>query len=164
MAWVEPEQPSRSVTHRVGTPFASPQRRHHDPISFTVTAVDPSSLSEIPDANLRAKVTETLGKPRGARLTVGDMLTLTKLDAPNADIRDLTGLEHAYSLRQLNLGAEYISGQGSVNSNKITDLSPLFGLTQLTFLNLSVSSLSDVSFLSELTQLRDLNLGNQQPF
>ena len=130
------------------------------PLSFTITAVKTSSLVSVHDANLRAKIAETLGKPLGAQLTAGDMLALTRLEAPNANIQDLTGLEQAYNLTVLNLGGESISGQGLSNSNKISDFSPLVGLTQLTTLNLSFNSLSDVSFLSGMTQLRSLYLGN----
>ena len=130
------------------------------PISFSVTAVNANSLVSVRDANLRAKIAETLGKPRGAQLTAGDMLALTRLEAPNANIQDLTGLGLAYNLTTLNLGGEYITGQGSVNSNKVSDFSPLSGLTQLTDLNLSFCSLSDMSFLSSLAELRNLHLGS----
>ncbi len=130
------------------------------PLSFTITSVKTNSVVSVPDANLRAKIAETLGKPLGAQLTVGDMLALTRLEAPNANIQDLTGLEQAYNLTVLNLGGESVSGQGLSNSNKISDFLPLVGLTQLTTLNLSFNPLSDVSFLSGMTQLRNLYLGN----
>ena len=120
-----------------------------DPVNAVVT---------IPDAALRAKIAKILGKPSGAQLTAGDMLALTHLEVPNANIQDLTGLEHAHNLRELNLAGEYIHPEGNVNSNAISDFSPLFGLAQLGSLNLSYSSLSDVSFLSGLTQLTSLNL------
>ena len=68
------------------------------------------------DAALRTKVAEALGKTSNATITAVDMLALTKLEAPNANIQDLTGLEHA--LRELNLGGEYINGTGYVNSNE----------------------------------------------
>ena len=129
-------------------------------VSLAITAVNASSPVTVRDTNLRVKITETLGKSRGVQLTAGDMLALTRLEAPNANIRNLTGIEHAHNLTTLNLGGAYIQGQGWVNSNKVSDFSPLFGLTQLATLNLSFSSLSDASFLSELTQLRSLHLGN----
>ena len=128
------------------------------PASFTVTAIDPNTRVTIRDANLRAKITGALGKPSGGQLTAKDMLGLTRLAAPNANIRDLTGLEHARNLQTLNLGGEYIQGEGTFNNNAISDFSPLQALAQLTILNLSFSSLSDISFLSPLTQLRTLYL------
>ena len=130
------------------------------PVSFTITAVDASSVVTIRDANLRAKIAETLGRSRGVQLTAGDMLALTRLEVPNANIQNLIGLEHAHNLTSLNLGGAYIRGKGYLNSNKVSDFSPLEGLTQLTRLSLFHSFLSDVSFLSALTQLTWLDLRN----
>ena len=130
------------------------------PVRFTITAIDVSFLVTIPDAALRAKIAETLGKSGGVQLTAGDMLGLTRLDALNANIQDLTGLEYAYNLTTLNLGGEWVSGKGYVNSNAVSNFSSLLGLTQLTTLNLVGSFISDVSALSGLTQLNTLYLSN----
>ena len=129
-------------------------------VHFTITAIDANSSVTVPDAALRAKIAQTLGKPGAGQLTAGDMLVLTRLDAPNANIQDLTGLEYAHNLRTLNLGGEWVSGQGYVNSNAVSNFSSLLGLTQLRTLNVSGTSLSDVSALSGLTQLTQLNLNN----
>ena len=129
-------------------------------VSFTITAVNANSPVTIPDVNLRAKIAEAINKSVSAQLTAGDMLRLTQLNAPNANIQNLSGLEHAHNLRELILEGEYIDGEGIVNSNTISDFSPIAGLTQLTLLNLSFCSLSDVSFLSGLTQLTTLQLIN----
>ena len=128
------------------------------PVSFTVTAIDPNTRVTIPDANLRAKIAESISKPSGAQLTAKDMLALTQLVARNANIQDLTGLEHAHHLRYLDLAGEYIAGEGLVNSNAGSDVSPLAGLTQLTTLLLSNNRIVDVSPLAELTQLTQLYL------
>ena len=130
----------------------------------TVELWDMSGLSDlvtqlrspvtISDANLRAKIAETLGKSRNTQLTAGDMLALTRLRAPDANIRDLTGLEHAHNLREL-----YLHGR-EVNSNAISDFTPLERLTNLRTLQLSDCSLSDIAFLAELPQLTYLNLSN----
>ena len=132
------------------------------PTLFTITAVDASSPVTIRDANLRAKITETLSKSQNVQLTAGDMLALIRLEAPNANIQNLTGLEHAHNLTRLNLGGEYIREEGWVNSNNVSDFSPLFDLAQLTNLNLSFSSLTDVSFLSDMPQLTRLELYNNE--
>ena len=129
------------------------------PVSFSITAVDTNSRVIVRDANLRTKIIETLGKTQGVQLTAGDMLGLTQLDARNANIQDLTGLEHAHNLTSLNLSGEYIQGEGTVNSNTISDFSPIAGLTRLTRLNLSLCGISDASFVSGLTQLTELHLG-----
>ena len=88
----------------------------------------------IPDRNLRAKIEKALGKASGATITTAGMATLTWLDADEASISNLTGLEHATSLRSL-----YLDG------NSISDISPLAGLTSLTQLSLWGNSISDLS-------------------
>ena len=57
----------------------------------------------MPDANLRTAIRDALGKSRFAPITVTDMASLTTLDASNRNIRDLTGLESATNLVELNL-------------------------------------------------------------
>ena len=57
----------------------------------------------IPDANLHAVIRDVLGKSRFAPITVTDMASLTTLDAHNRNIQDLTGLEFATNLTELNL-------------------------------------------------------------
>ncbi len=101
----------------------------------------------IPDPNLRAAVEVALGKASGVPITVDDMGTLTRLDARNANISDLTGLESATNLTHLNLGG-----------NNITDLLPAAGLTDLAMLGLAKNNISDISPLSDLTNLVGLNL------
>ena len=116
-------------------------------------------IVEIPDSNLRTVIEAELGKAAGAPITVNEMAILTELEAPNTNIRDLTGLEFATNLRELNLGQENVSGT-EVNSNAVSDLSPLARLTKLITLNLSDNSISDLSPLTGLTQLTtslDLN-------
>ena len=105
----------------------------------------------IPDANLRAAIAAALGKARGAPITVTEIKTLNSLDASNftngLGIRDLTGLESATNLIELDLPY-----------NTISDLSPLSGLTNLTNLNLRYNTISDLSPLSGLTNLTNLDL------
>ena len=140
--------------HTVQVSAAAVQR----PVSFTVTAIDGSTPVPIPDAALRSKLAAMLGKPSAVQLTAEDMLTLTRLNARNANIQDLTGLESAYNLSRLWLGGEWVSGQGYVNSNAVSNFSPLLGLTQLTTLDLSGNSILDISALGDLTNLTSLNL------
>ena len=114
----------------------------------------------IPDPNLRAKIEEALGKASGALITTADMAKLTELTAQNANISNLAGLEAATSLTRLDLGTEYVAAEGrSINSNSVSDLSPLAGLTNLTWLRLRNNSISDISDLAGLTNLTWLNLG-----
>ena len=62
-----------------------------------------AEVVNIPDANLRAAIHETLNTPEGDALTEAELLRLTELDAPEADISDLTGLAHATNLTELRL-------------------------------------------------------------
>ncbi len=128
------------------------------PLNFIITTIDANTLVHIPDVNLHAKIAETLNKPKNATLNAGDLLKLTRLDARNANIQDLTGIKYASNLSYLNLGEAYIEGEGYVNTNTVSDLSPLIGLTTLTYLRLSRTKLVDLSALSALTNLNTLNL------
>ena len=119
-------------------------------------------LSEwMPDAALQAVVREALeemGLPASAPFTKEKMLQLTSLIANHRGIVDITGLEFAMYLSELYLGGR----------NRITDLSPLANLTNLTHLHLwhrrvegmpPVTNL-DISPLSGLINLESLVLEN----
>ena len=112
----------------------------------------------IPDAHLRAVIEDRLGKASGAPITRNDLATLTDLKASHENIRDLTGLEFATNLTTLTLGDRIYS----VYRNSISDLTPLSGLTSLTYLNLSSNKISDISALSNLTNLTYLNLSSNK--
>ena len=106
---------------------------------------------DIPDANLRAVIADSLGKASGASISRREIASVTVLEVPNSNIRDLTGLEFATRLTRLNLDMEGLS-----NSNRIYDLSPLSSLTNLTSLELSFTGLTDISALGHLTSLTTL--------
>ena len=110
-----------------------------------------TGIVDIPDANLRAVIADSLGKARNASITRAEMATLTRLDAPNKGIRSLTGLEHATNLQRLDLGYVWVNDE-LVNSNNISNLSPLSNLTNLTYLPLSGNSISSISALSQLDE------------
>ena len=115
---------------------------------------------DIPDVNLRAVIADSLGKTSDASITQAEMASLTRLVAPNKNIRDLTGLEFATNLTRLDLGAVFMSGEGFINSNEISNLAPLSGLTSLERLDLDGNSISDITPLAGLTSLERLYLGN----
>ena len=122
------------------------------------------SEADIPDANLRAAIKIAMGKVSGDPITDFEMGFLSELEVPNSNIRDLTGLELATRLTSLDLGTEFVSGEGYVNSNHISDFSPLSSLTNLRRLALGGNSISDLSALfgaiSGLTNLERLYLDN----
>ena len=102
----------------------------------------------MPDPNLRQAVRKALELSDEIPLTQPIMNQLTRLDAADGQITDLTGLEHAINLTWLNLGG-----------NEIRNLRPLAGLNQLETLYIWVNPISDISPLVDLTQLRHLDLG-----
>ena len=111
----------------------------------------------IADANLRAVIADSLNMASDAVITTADMAKLRRLFAQNANISDLSGLEHAKNLTVLNLGATRVENK-VVNSNAVSDLSALSGLKKLRTLNLTRNNVSDVSALAKLTNLRTLHL------
>ena len=107
----------------------------------------PSDLVPIPDVNLRAAVEAALGKPAGALITAADMARLTRLEADEAGIRSLTGLQAATRLERIEF-----------RHNVISDLSPLAGLTQLNNIKLRGNRITDVSPLAGLINVDWLGL------
>ncbi len=107
----------------------------------------PESLAQIniPDANLRAVIAETLDKQPNVPLTRADMARLQGLNAHNRDIGDLTGLESATNLQEIR-----------ANNNLIADLSPLAGLSRLEVVEFRENVIRDLSPLSGLINLREL--------
>lgn len=130
-------------------------------LGVTALAADADEVV-IPDATLKAQIIDTL-ELSSSTVTEADMRQITVLETPNNDpasmITDLTGLEYATNLRELNL-----------DYNKITDLTPLQGLTSLESLNISynngattgTSGITDISCLSGLTNLKSFSsIGNE---
>ena len=122
----------------------------------------------IPNAHLRKAINKALGANRAANaaVTEAEMKTLTSLAAWT---RDLTGLEKATNLTFLGLAGPFsdisaVSGltkltRLSLSDTSISDISDLSGLTNLTSLLLDYNSISDISDLSGLTNLTELALG-----
>ena len=130
-------------------------------VRVTVRSGGSTTNVDIPDENLRAAIETALGKASGAPITRAEMASLTRLEAPDSDISDLTGLEFATNLSRLDLGEKYVAGAGYVNSNNISNLAPLANLTTLTTLDLDGNfAFSDVSPLANLNNLRTLRLSN----
>ncbi len=115
----------------------------------------PSEPVTIPDANLRATIEDALGKDGDAPITEAEMATLDSLEANDANISDLTGLEFATKLSYLNLASW---SSDDLPDNNITDISALAGLTSLETLRLGDNNVTDISALANLTNLRRLDL------
>ena len=140
-------------------------------MSLTLPLTATAQVVDIPDPNLRAVIENALGKVSGATITTADMATLTRLDANEAGISDLTGLEGATNLRNLHLWRNSVSDLSSLagltkltglylGGSSASDLSPLVGLTNLESLFLDSNGISDLSPLAGLTKLTRLALSN----
>ena len=123
----------------------------------------------MPDANLRAAVRSALNLGNNDALTQAGMASLTRLTARNAQISNLTGLEHATNLEKLDLrdntinNISALSGLTNLESlklkgNDISSVSGLSGLTNLTLLNLKENNISSISTLSGLANLEHLRV------
>ncbi|RKU34202.1 hypothetical protein C6496_20640 [Candidatus Poribacteria bacterium] len=107
----------------------------------------PGAFVHIPDTNLRTAIAEALGKSPNAPITVEEMEELEELVAHNKDIRDLTGIQFAINLTNLDL-----------RGNQINDISPVANLTTLGALVLRGSPVSDISPIRNLTSLDRLEI------
>ena len=121
-----------------------PQQVGEPPV-VTTPDVTPGGQVHIPDSNLRAAVAEALGKSINAPITVEEMSELRRLRVWDSGINDLTGLQFATNLNQLELAF-----------NQISDLLPIAGVSSLTKLVLFESLISDLTALRDLTNLATL--------
>ena len=128
---------------------------------------------EIPDSGLRQAVEAALGKASGDVIDSDEMASLTLLSATSSDISDLTGLQYAVNLRELDVSANQIVditllavlaslSHLEFSRNSITDLSPLTGLTNLRWLSIGDNQIVDMTPLAGLTNLTELHLNNNQ--
>ena len=103
----------------------------------------------IPDPNLREAIAKALGKAPNTRITADEMARLTRLEAHNGNISDLTGLEFATELQVI-----------KCNNNLISDLSPLAGLIRLSMIELGRNAIRDLSPITGLINLNHLHIGH----
>ena len=114
--------------------------------AHAVPSGDPGAPVSIPDAGLRARIAAALGKAPDAPLGAHELAALTALDARDAGIADLSGLEGAVNLAGLDLG-----------HNPLADLRSLAALGKLEALNLDATG-ADPWAVASLTGLRLLSL------
>ena len=151
-------------------------------VLLTLTIVNGNTSAEdwLPDPNLRmavrAVLREKIDLPDDTPLKKEHLRLLTYLGVPEDNqVKDLTGLEHAVSLKQFNADDNQIEDLQplaslinlrslSLHKNRISDISPLANLTNLEDLYLSENYISDIAPLEKLTHLKVLHLhfgGNQ---
>ncbi len=132
----------------------------------------PGTIVQIPDPNLHTAIAEALGKSPNTPITVQEMKQLTRVEARDRGIQDLTGIQFATNLMRLNLRDNQISDlsplTGLINLRElrldhnftgISDLSPLVGLINLEILDFSFDTVSDLSLLplAGMTHLKYLH-------
>ena len=129
----------------------------------------PEDLVSIPDPNLRTVIEALLGKAAGSPITAEEMSRLTRIDADDAEISDLTGLEAATKLERIEFRNNSISdltalaGLTRLNNiklrgNRITDVSPLAGLINVDWLGLEENEIEDLSPLEGLIKLNGIGI------
>ena len=147
----------------------SPEESSITPIVIDRTQPTPTGAVYIPDANLRIAVEEALGKAPGASITIEDMARLTRLEADEKGIRDLTGLEYAINLERIEFRRNEISDLSplaglirldniKLRGNRITDISPLADLTNVDWLGLEENAITDLSPLKGLIKLNGIGI------
>ena len=104
------------------------------------------SLPTIADPALKAAIGAVLGKAPGDSVSPQELAGLEALTARNAGIRDLSGLEQAVGLKELDLGF-----------NPLADLRPLAALLALESLNLDGAA-ANLQALAPLARLQRLSL------
>ena len=122
-----------------------------EPPVITQPDVLPGGQVHFPDSNLRAAVAEALGKNPNSPILATEMKGLRRIEANERDIRDLTGIQLASNLNELN-----------ISGNQISDISPVRGLTGLTYLAISDTEVTDISVLRGLTNLLKLAIANTE--
>ena len=105
-----------------------------------------ATLPAIADRALKDAIGAALGKDPGEPASPQELAGLEALTARNAGIRDLSGLEQAVELKELDLGF-----------NPLADLRPLAALPALESLNLDGAA-ADLRALAPLARLQRLSL------
>ncbi|MCM3443795.1 leucine-rich repeat domain-containing protein [Metabacillus halosaccharovorans] len=143
--------------------------------TYYITTNEPSASGEVvtfTDENLEAAIRDTLYIYNRDIMT-SDMENLTYLYAGNGEISDLTGLENATNLIELNLAYNNITSIKVLQElttlesltlwgNEVEDLSPLTGLTNLTYLDLDDAAVQSVDALQNLVNLETLYLSSNK--
>ena len=123
----------------------------------------------IPDPNLHAAIAEILGKASTDAITETDLARLTRINADERGITDLTGLEHATRLERIEFRHNSISDLSplkdltrlnniKLRGNRITDVSPLANLTNVDWLGLEQNAITDLSPLRKLIKLNGIGI------
>lgn len=114
-----------------------------------VVAAEKSEVVYIPDVNLRREINLYFGQSEDYNPTIAELGTLTELVLHNSNITSLEGLQYATNVTTIYLHNSY----NEEYYNRITDLSPLSQLDNLSFLGLNNTNITD----TDLRPLKDLD-------
>ena len=124
-----------------------------------------------PDKHLEASIREELGLSSRSPITNMDMYGVSKLVAIDRGITDLTGIENAIHIRELNLLYNKISDitplskltnlrDLTISGNQVRDIRPLKDLNNIFRLFIEKNPISDITVLRSLKSLKYLYLSN----
>jgi internalin A len=120
---------------------------------------NPDKIIKFSDKVLEKRIREAMGKPEGP-ITAGDAAKVTELYIANewqknfpkgSQITNLNGIEYFINLQALD-----------ISFHKITDLTKLSGLTQLTHFKAFSNVIESVKPLAGLVNLTNLNVGSNK--
>ena len=125
------------------------------------------------DPALEASVWEALGVAAGTQLTCAQVAYVTDLDASDAGVTSLVGIQNLVNLRYLDVTGSSLDDLSPLSglpilqslfasSSGIVSLNGLGNLPRLEFLDLSLNSISDIGPLAGLPSLLYLDLGGNQ--
>ena len=142
-------------------------------ILLAITGIQTSALAQsakdtplFPDKKLEAAVRRYVFEKRGTDkpLVEADVVNISTIEAKNAGITDLTGLDKCRALASLDLAKNKIKKidalKGLANiqlldlsGNEIEDISPLSGVAALQYIELSNNKVKDITALGAVTNL-----------
>ena len=120
-------------------------------LNANTDAIEEINNISIPDKMLASVIRKKLGLKSQEPITQLDLRTLTRLNARDSNITNISGIEHAVSLSELQL-----------DTNHISDISGLSRLTGLRVLKLDSNQISDMTPLAKLKNLQSLTVSYQR--
>ena len=122
-------------------------------LNANTDAIEEINNISIPDKMLASVIRKKLGLKSQEPITQLDLRTLTRLNARDSNITNISGIEHAVSLSELQL-----------DTNHISDISGLSRLTGLRVLKLDSNQISDMTPLAKLKNLQSLTVSYQRHY
>ncbi|MCB5252345.1 MAG: leucine-rich repeat domain-containing protein, partial [Candidatus Cloacimonetes bacterium] len=163
--------PGETYSYYVCAVYATGESEPSNVVSQEIEISSP--LAYIPDDNFRMAINNELGQGADYQPTIADLESIIYVEAPDQGIVSLEGAQHLINMQGLYLDSNQISELSPIsnltqlqsldlNYNQISELSPLSNLTLLEILYLTDNQISELDALSNMTLLRALYLNNNQ--